>query len=106
VHLLLESTRQSDGPGDVDVLRRFVAADKQQQEDGSALRVVHPVARPDIDLQFGDTVRQIAVRSGVAVNQAIDANQNPCPSSAVSQPVDPLAVLVGLLNTRGTQCSS
>lgn len=38
----------------------------------------------------------------IALNQAIDANQNPCPPGAILQHVNPLAIDISLPNAHAT----
>ena len=59
--------------------------------------VVHAVARAEVDFQFRHAIREIAVLTGIAIDQAVDTNQDTCSSSSISQRVKPLAILVRLL---------
>ena len=61
-------------------------------------RVVHAVAGAEVDLHFRNTVGEIPVFPGIALNQAINPHQDPRSIRPILQCVKPLAVLLGLLN--------
>jgi hypothetical protein len=61
-------------------------------------RLVDAVSRAEIDLQLRYPVSQIFVLTGIAINQAIDANQDSCSARAILQLVDPVAILICLFN--------
>ena len=64
----------------------------------AALRVVHPIARTYINLQFRDAVSQVPKRARFAMDEPVDAHQDACPTCQILQGIDPVAVLVSLLN--------
>lgn len=45
---------------------------------------------------------QVAVRAWIAMNQPIDTHQDACAPGEIPQPVEPVAVLVSLLDTHGS----
>ncbi len=55
----------------VSLLGRLVPTDKQDDEFCTALRVIHTVARADINLQFGNAFREVAMLPRVSMGQAI-----------------------------------
>ena len=61
-----------------------VAADEQKEQVFAALRVIHAVAGAHIDLQFGHAVRQVSVRTGIAMNEPINAHQDACPADGIA----------------------
>jgi hypothetical protein len=68
----LKSSVQFHCLGNVLGLARFRTSGKQQQEFIASDAVVHPVARPHINLQFRHSLGEIAVIARVAVNEAVD----------------------------------
>ena len=69
------------------------------------LRVINAIAWTEVDLEFGNTVRQIAVAAGIAMYKAINTNLNARPTCAVFQCADPISIDLSLLDTHGMQCS-
>jgi hypothetical protein len=53
------------------------------------------VSRPHIDLQFGNTVGQLAVLARIAMGQPVDPHLDARPHHVVFQPIDPIAVDLG-----------
>jgi hypothetical protein len=41
---------------------------RKKQEPCSSLRVVDPITRSDIDLEFGDTIGEVSVLAGIAID--------------------------------------
>ena len=88
-----------NGSGDVLLLCGLVAADEKKQEPCSSLRVVDPLTGSDIDLEFGDTIGEVSVLAGIAIDQSINADQDSGSARAIPEGVDPIAILISLLDT-------
>jgi hypothetical protein len=65
------------------------------------LRVVDAIAGAYIDLELRDAICEITMLARIAIDQSIDANQDAGSSRAILESVDPVSVLVGLLDTHG-----
>jgi hypothetical protein len=56
------------------------------------LRVVHAVARTEVDLKFRNSLREIAIIPRISVYEAINSNLDADSSHQVLQQVDPFSV--------------
>ncbi|OIQ68756.1 hypothetical protein GALL_496480 [mine drainage metagenome] len=97
--MLLESLCQRDRGLNVLLLRRFVAASQQDNDNASSLRVIDPISWPEIDLQLADTVSQNPMLPRIPVNESIDANLNSCTTCSVIQQINPIQINLGSFNT-------
>src|SRR5262249_52741790 len=87
-----------DRQRDVLLLGRLVATGEKQQESRSSLRVVDSIPRTDIDLQLRNAIGQVSVLPRVTVYQTVNPDQDSGSSRAILQPVNPIAILISLLD--------
>jgi hypothetical protein len=87
-----------NGSDDIFGLRGLVATDEQEQEVIAALRVVHAIAWTNINLELRDAVAQISVRARIPMDEPIDSHQDASSAGVILEVVDPVPVLVCLLN--------
>ena len=92
-------TSHSYGLGNVLGLGRLTAAQEKKEQSIPANRVLDVIAGADIDLQFGNPVREIAMDPGVAMNEAINSHEDAGTTDDIRQVVNPIAVLVCLLDS-------
>ena len=90
--------RQFQRSFDVPLLRGLVAANQQQHQFGAALRKVHPVAGPKVDLHFDDAAGEHAMLAGVAMRETKDADIDAALGLPIAQGLEPLCVLRRLAN--------
>jgi hypothetical protein len=100
--LLLKVLGDINGPFDVTLLRRLVSTGKQQNKPVSALRVIDAVSRPEVNLQLGYTISQVAMKARIAVNQPVNANLDAGSASTVFKCIDPVEIGFCLIHTRET----
>jgi hypothetical protein len=68
---------------DIVCLTRLVASGQKQQQSRSALRVVDPVTRAYVDLEFADATGQVAMLPRIATDQALDPYEDSSPTRAI-----------------------
>jgi hypothetical protein len=68
--------RQLIGQLDVLGLTRLVTTTQQNNENVVLLRVIDPIARPHIYLQFSHALLQIPILAGIARSQTLDPSLN------------------------------
>jgi hypothetical protein len=79
-------------------LGRLVPACEQDQEAVPSLRVVHAVARTEVDLKFRNSLSEVAMIPRISMDEAINSDLNAGSSRQVLQRVDPLSVDLGFLD--------
>lgn len=83
------------------MLTGFVSTHKKDDEFAIPFGVVNPVPRPCINLQLGDSLRQMAMLAGIAMGKPVDSYLNAGSRGAVFEAIDPFAVDLGDLNAHG-----
>lgn len=68
---------------DVLLLRGLITASEKDDQNSCAFRVVHPIHRPEIDLQFAHPISQDSMQPRTSMNQPIHADLNSSATAAV-----------------------
>lgn len=89
---------ERNGSLDVLLLARLVSTSKKDDEFAIPFGVVDPVARPYVDLQLRDSIRQMAMLARIAVGKPVDSYLYASPGGAVFEPIDPISVDLGDLD--------
>ena len=93
--------RETYRADDILRLRGLVSTGQKQQKSLLALRIVDPVPRTVVHLQFGHAVLQVAMRAWIAVDQPIDPHEDAGSAFDILQAINPVKVLVGFLDAHG-----
>ena len=101
----LEISCESESGLDVAVLGHLVTACEQNDEFAISLGVLDAVARSDINLKFGHTLSEGAVRAGIPVGQEVDSKLDSSTRLVVTQTVDPIPICHGHSDTHHFKCS-
>src|SRR3990172_11912250 len=90
--MLLQVLGQRNGRFDIFLLRRFVTSGQQNNDHSTAIGVVDPVPRAEIDLEFANAVGQRSMLAWIAIYQAIHTDLDSRASSPILERVDPVSI--------------